>query len=522
MKALSFLWPVLLLFFSTPSFAEDPPCRCDEPDDTKKAKQVTVDLANLIPGEVTTQTKKPGLYCFRRTHGLPETSYGTSIIAGTVFEDALVNPFSPPPNVQAEILKRAPKSPNCPTQVLAALKMATSEVQLPGLIAALLTSPPSPCTVEEVNAHVEALTTHHLEGCHQLEKQGTLDIIISSQGTTQDRNLRLTTGPGGVWRTIYGFTFVPNEDERFSTRAGEEDGTFVIEQQEDREDFDYIPSIMFHRLANRDAGKKWSQGLLTGLGYDTENVSLFAGWGWTYHENVTLTAGVAFHEQSRLVGRFDPGQILKENLTESQLVEKTYGANAYVGIAFRFNGDPHAERIRLRKENEKARKATAKETAARIEAEKKLAEQEAVCKAKAEVDRLTALTACASANSAAADGQSALDNAMNALSDTKESICEQKAVATYQVALAECKTAPAEKQQAEALAKEAKAEAERLKAEEAEAEVKIACLKSAESKEAKAKIECKPPEVDDKPLCLATAKDERSKDELKCVTDAQD
>jgi hypothetical protein len=57
-------------------------------------------------------------------------------------------------------------------------------------------------------------------------------------------------------------------------------------------------------------------------------------------ENVNLFVAVAGHQQTRLDGRYEVDQILKEDLSEDKLEEKTFGTSLIYGITFRFDNNP--------------------------------------------------------------------------------------------------------------------------------------------------------------------------------------
>lgn len=156
---------------------------------------------------------------------------------------------------------------------------------------------------------------------------------------------------------------------------------FVIEEQEDREDRDFAPSIFF---SFQKPGRRL--GWAFGLGYDLENVALFTGIRYSFHQNVMLTAGVAIHERTSLAGRFEVGEIVGESLDSSLLVEESFEPNIYFGATFRFGNNIFARREAARRAVEAERnkeRAAAMQRSAALElclkqAERKLTDAEAV------------------------------------------------------------------------------------------------------------------------------------------------
>ncbi|MBZ0113673.1 MAG: hypothetical protein K8J08_14505 [Thermoanaerobaculia bacterium] len=178
------------------------------------------------------------------------------------------------------------------------------------------------------------------------------DIVVSRVDTGNERTWKHTLKtPCGEWRTGYGFTFVPNRDKNyFSEKA---DDAFVIARTSDREELDYLPSIFFH-WADPERSY-WAPSWTAGLGSDLEEVALLIGLRWDIHENVGATIGLAIHERSDLVGKYEVGDSIAEALDPEQLVSESFVPNIYLGVAFRFGTNVHSEREAASKVKEKAR-----------------------------------------------------------------------------------------------------------------------------------------------------------------------
>ena len=85
---------------------------------------------------------------------------------------------------------------------------------------------------------------------------------------------------------------------------------------------------------------KSSRETITGIGYDNDTPSVFAGYGATVGDNVTLTTGLVIHQKKILDGKFRVGQQLGESLESSTLEETTHAVNVYFGVGIRFGSDP--------------------------------------------------------------------------------------------------------------------------------------------------------------------------------------
>ena len=191
---------------------------------------------------------------------------------------------------------------------------------------------------EQANLEIQiASTTQPVLQGYVLNVGQELVVTVERQGRTWE--FILSTGARGEWRTFYGFNFMPNGDEDYFTAQDPSDPTsFTITRKADREELDFAPSVIFSWKPASQVGKTWGHGLAMGLGFDLNNPIVFGGYGATYNENVTLTAGLVFHKQLRLDGRFEEGQTISENLDSNNLTIETYALNYYVGIGFRFGG----------------------------------------------------------------------------------------------------------------------------------------------------------------------------------------
>ena len=102
------------------------------------------------------------------------------------------------------------------------------------------------CTADEqalLEVAIKSGTTHDL-GRYTLHKGEHL--IVKIKRDDQSWEFTLTTGERGQWRTFYGFTFLPNDDEQFFTEQDPANADqFIITQEDDREEFDFAPSVLF-------------------------------------------------------------------------------------------------------------------------------------------------------------------------------------------------------------------------------------------------------------------------------------
>jgi hypothetical protein len=177
-----------------------------------------------------------------------------------------------------------------------------------------------------------------------------------------------TASPTSQWLILYGANFIDSRDQVFysKTNTGTNPLTYTITPETNRAKWQFSPSVSFmwlpaenflcdkeHRfsgcaaraLAWRSETSDTFGGLTAGLGVSTSNstsnpVAVFLGYavGWGY--NIALTAGIAVHQEQRLLGQYNSGQIVSENLTSSSLSQNVYAARFYAGILFRFGSNP--------------------------------------------------------------------------------------------------------------------------------------------------------------------------------------
>ena len=319
-----------------------------------------------------------------------------------------------------------------------------------------------------VKQAVEAYEAKKLVGCSQgdaavattRKKDGsslvvggdeTLVVTVVRKKTTalDSRKWQIPSSCSG-WQTTYGFTFVPNRDRKFISKVNEdEEGTFIITQEEDREEGDFLASILFRYSR---PGKNY--GPVFGLGYDLKNISVLGGFGYTFKQNVTITAGVAIHERTDLVGRYNVGDVIKENIGADQLLEKTFVPNAYVGLSFRFGSNIFSQRdtaqakaLKASADAAKKAKDEAKQEADKAEANKKKVElaeaKEKECKLQAEHDLLVAKQACATTRATEDEECREVEDSVEKTScletaKSKAESCAEIAEANKQVAVAAC------------------------------------------------------------------------------------
>lgn len=137
-----------------------------------------------------------------------------------------------------------------------------------------------------------------------------LELFISREGTDGKKVSWIFTfdaGKKGEWISSYGFSFAThsfsNERAYFLAQQGDE---FVITEEQDRKNLNFIPSIMFSYLKNNN--QAWKFSLTGGLGIDTNKPTVFLGGSFFFNYNLGLTFGLVAHPQKNSL----PGDMRQE------------------------------------------------------------------------------------------------------------------------------------------------------------------------------------------------------------------
>ncbi|MCT2562590.1 hypothetical protein [Chryseobacterium herbae] len=110
-----------------------------------------------------------------------------------------------------------------------------------------------------------------------------------------------------------------------------------VAQNRDGKMMDLMPSIMFTFMNNQ---RNFSPGFTGGLGFNFEELSVFAGGALGIGQNIVLSAGVAVHKQNRPNTDYTVGQTIDSSVTSDNLNKMQYRVNPFVGLSFRFDKNP--------------------------------------------------------------------------------------------------------------------------------------------------------------------------------------
>jgi hypothetical protein len=301
---------------------------------------LTIDLSVLEPNAERTLSVEPGTYSVQIVNKAPALKYRI-----TVAKSFLEVPPLPPVRGGA-----APLLPNDPCKPLsdAAGQLRNTQderevAQLVPRIASLLAE--GRCldaTITDPALRLMAATREQPGGPQSLDlgRQVKVTVVAVVGTATRTWTVVYQTAPRGRWGSSYGFTFLPNRDERFFSAKTAEANKYIITEKKDRQDLAFAPSIFFSWFPTKDEERDWSFSWSAGLGFDQSNPIVFAGPMWTYHQNIGFMLGLVMHKQKRLNGQYDKNQEVTENLTEAQLNEETYRPNLFFGLSLRFGSNP--------------------------------------------------------------------------------------------------------------------------------------------------------------------------------------
>lgn len=265
--------------------------------------------------------------------------------AGYTYETGRIGLLDPLllPETGEEDPGSAAVDPEC-KRILAGVKQAgegNSERTLRAALLAAHAEAPNDCR-ERIQIYEQGTRVELADKVTIGEGQTVIVTIVRSEpepGKTWV--FEIGTGEDRLWLIHYGFAFLPDEDEDFATRAVEgDDGGFTIVDSGTRSEAEFEPTVTFTYLPRTLGRNPWIPKFTAGLGADIEEQLVFAGLSWVIGDNVSLFAGAAGHEQTRLKGIYDEGQQVEEALTGDQLVDETYDVNLIVGVGFRFDRNP--------------------------------------------------------------------------------------------------------------------------------------------------------------------------------------
>ncbi len=300
---------------------------------TANAQEEILDLA-LAPGSEIELTVPPGTVLqVKLINRLPTRAYT---------ERATVEPI---PILELNFSALGSRSP-CGEVIngfLRELASASTETEVASLVLQARTEGATACSDverQELNQAIDQKTTHTLRPVAlALGERYVVEVSRVEGDEALSWKATYTTGPRGRWLTTYGVGFLPDQDEEFFTES-RGDGTFAIQPKEPAGGLDFVPAIFFTWLPRKWENRNWAFSPVGGLGFDVSSPVVFLGGAAIFNQNLSVLAGAVFHQQKRLDGQYQVGQVVGEALTPDQLAVEPYHANFFFAVAFRFGSNP--------------------------------------------------------------------------------------------------------------------------------------------------------------------------------------
>jgi len=297
----------------------------------------TLDLAALVPGSEIEQTVPPGAVLrVKVINRVPKHSYTLRADVETI---PIVELNFSAPTTRAV-------AANCDDvidQLLSGLASAETEPEVATIVQSARDQGTTLCSGEEsqtLNHHIEEKTTHTFRAVVLSMGERLVVQVSRIEGEqTLVWKTTYTTGPRGRWLTTYGVGFLPDEDEEFFAESLG-NGQLEIRQKEPPGGLDFVPAIFFTWLPRKWENRSWAFSPAGGLGFDVSSPVVFLGGAAMFNQNLSFLAGGVFHQQKRLDGQYQVGQIVGEALTPDQLAVEPYHINFFFAVAFRFGSDP--------------------------------------------------------------------------------------------------------------------------------------------------------------------------------------
>lgn len=152
---------------------------------------------------------------------------------------------------------------------------------------------------------------------------------------------KIRTKTSSNWTTTFGANaiFFSNRNVFISQKNND---THTVAEIQDRKQMDVLPVIMFTFLDNSKGN--FNVGFSGGFGTNFQEIAIYTGLTLGIGQNVMLTGGVAVNKQVRPNSNYSVGQIIDSTITNDNLNVSEYRFNPFVGLTFRLNKNPFANK----------------------------------------------------------------------------------------------------------------------------------------------------------------------------------
>lgn len=217
---------------------------------------------------------------------------------------------------------------------------------------------------EKIQEATRLLTTR-AAGTYHIDRGEDLVITIARLERdipTKEWSITIPGPRRGEWSTTYGFSFLPDRDERYFTKAKEGAADkFTITRERDRRELSYAPTVILSWMPASESRIRQNLNFFAGLGFDFSNPLVLGGISHVIGDNVSVFLGGAFQKRNRLKGQYNTGEEIGTALQSDQLVDSSYHINVVAGVGFRFDQNPFANTSKKEKEEKKKKEEQPKE-----------------------------------------------------------------------------------------------------------------------------------------------------------------
>jgi hypothetical protein len=312
------------VFLSLTAFAQAP-------------RPITMDLAIQEEGETSVESVEPGeAFTLKIVNRMPNQRYTVKIERKREVLEPLNLPIraAAPGDCSAVVSNFQANLANAEDEQDVAAKISEARLE-----AAKCPAPATTQVETVVRERTEFRSREYPKGL----SRGESLIVTVTRGAGADQKkwiLEITTGRSGEWRVLYGFNYVPDNDDHFFLRENTTTaGTYDIVEERGDNDLNFVPTIFASWQANRPGALSW--GLSGGMGFDSDKPHVFVGPTVVFRQNISLNLGLVMHERRRLDPQLDRTKPLPTLLDNEKLYRTDgYRPNWYIGIGFRFDKNP--------------------------------------------------------------------------------------------------------------------------------------------------------------------------------------
>jgi len=307
---------------------------------------LTLDLASEPTGSLSLPLQT-GDHTVILKNKLPGGNYEIIVeVEDVLFEPFSVTPFKP--DTSSHKIQKEQKNCDSLKTIVQLINQLDSEDQLPAKRTELqaLLKDNDGCDEYPAALHMDSTFDSRYE-IKDLKKSQILKITVkrTNKAGKELEWVRIYKTPErGKWLTSYSFNFITqiaSKERLFFAKSIGMD-SFQITGESNRKLMHFVPGITFTWLSAAGFKRDVGVGVSGGVGFDLENPVVFVGASFIWNQNLSLTIGAAAHQVKDLHGKYNEGDIIRENLSPDQLMIEPYRVNPFISLSLRFDKNPFA------------------------------------------------------------------------------------------------------------------------------------------------------------------------------------